>query len=105
MDGVTVGSGHMGALPGFGLSGLMDGICDLLSIQLGPHIVGIAFLAFSASLGAFTWLEAKTHGSLSATTLIAGMLTFLSDAMATVGDITVTIAAAASMTVLLALRT
>jgi len=77
----------------------------LLSFQLGLQIVGVAFLAFSAAFGAFTWLEAKTHGSLSATTLIAGMLTFLLGAMATVGDITVTIAAAVSMTVLLALRT
>ncbi len=89
----------------FGLSGLIGGICGVLTEPLGPAIVGIAFLAFSAAFGAFSWLEATTKGTASVTTLIAGMLTFLLGAMATVGDITVAIAAAVSMTVLLALRT
>jgi uncharacterized membrane protein (DUF4010 family) len=97
--------GRAAGLRTFGLSGLMGGICGMLSIQVGLQIVGIAFLAFSAALGAFSWLEAKAHGSLSATTLIAGMLTFLLGAMAAVGDVTVTVAAAVSVTVLLALRT
>lgn len=97
--------GRAAGLRTFGLAGLMGGVCGLLSIQLGLQIVGIAFLAFSAAFGAFAWLEAKAHGSLSATTLIAGMLTFLLGAMTTVGDLTVAIAAAVSMTVLLALRT
>lgn len=89
----------------FGLSGLMGGICGVLGLQLGASFVGIAFLAFSAVFGAFSWLEAKATGSLSATTLIAGLLTFLLGVLATLGDVTVAIAAAVSMTVLLALRT
>lgn len=96
--------GRAAGLRTFGLSGLMGGICGVLSIQVGAQIVGIAFLAFSVAFGSFTWLEAKTKGNLSATTLIAGMLTFLLGAMAAVGDVTVAIAAAVSMTVLLALR-
>ncbi|MDO8986408.1 DUF4010 domain-containing protein [Cypionkella sp.] len=88
----------------FGLSGLLGGISGALTTQLGPQIVGIAFLAFTAAFGAFSWLEARTKGTASATSMIAGMLTFLLGAMATVGDITVAIAAAVSMTVLLALR-
>jgi uncharacterized membrane protein (DUF4010 family) len=97
--------GRAAGLRTFGLSGLMGGICGVLGVQLGAQIVGIAFLAFSAVFGAFGWLEAKSKGSLSVTTLIAGMLTFLLGALATVGDVTVAIAAAVSMTVLLALRT
>ena len=89
----------------FGLSGLIGGICGVLTEPLGPAIVAIAFLAFSAAFGAFSWLEATTRGTASVTTLIAGMLTFLLGALATVGDITVAIAAAVSMTLLLALRT
>ena len=88
----------------FGLSGLMGGVCGLLGAQLGLPIVGLGFLAFSGAFGAFSWLEAKAHGNPSVTTLIAGMLTFLLGVMATTGDVTVTVAAAVSMTVLLALR-
>ena len=97
--------GRAAGLRTFGLSGLTGGICGVLTEPLGPAIVGIAFLAFSAAFGAFSWLEATTKGTVSATTLIAGMLTFLLGALAAVGDITVAIAAAVSMTVLLALRT
>ncbi len=97
--------GRAAGLRTFGLSGLMGGISGVLTGQLGPQIVGIGFVAFTAALGAFAWLEAKTKGNMSATTLVAGMVTFLLGAMATVGDVTVAIAAAVSMTVLLALRT
>jgi uncharacterized membrane protein (DUF4010 family) len=101
----TEDHGRAAGLRTFGLCGLMGGICGVLTAQLGAQIVGIVFVAFSAGLGAFSWLEAKTNGTTSATTLIAGMLTFLLGAMATMGDVTVDIAAAVSMTVLLALRT
>ena len=100
----VVDHSRVAGLRTFGLSGLMGGICGLLSTEFGTEFVGIAFLAFSATFGAFSWLEAKTKGNLSATTLIAALLTFLLGAMATVGDVTVAIAASVSMTVLLALR-
>ncbi len=96
--------GRAAGLRTFGLSGLMGGICGVLSSQLGTQIVGTAFVAFSAAFGAFSWLEARTHRTASATNLIAGMLTFLLGALATVGNVTVAIAAAVAMTVLLALR-
>lgn len=89
----------------FALSGLMGGICGVLSAQLGTQIVAVGFLAFSAAFGAFEWLEAKSTQTSSVTTLIAGMLTFLLGALAAIGDVPVAIAAAVSMTVILALRT
>lgn len=88
----------------FGLSGLMGGVCGVLSEQLGTPLVVVVFLVFSAAFGGYTWLEAKARGDLSATTLIAGLLTFLLGVMATLGNVTVAIAAAVSMTVILALR-
>ncbi|MGV8985677.1 MAG: MgtC/SapB family protein [Cypionkella sp.] len=100
-----VGDSRAAGLRTFGLSGLMGGICGLLSATLGTQIVGFAFVAFTAAFGAFSWLEAKAINGVSATTLIAGMLTFLLGTLAVVGDVTIAIAAAVSMTVLLALRT
>jgi len=100
----VVDHGRAAGLRTFGLAGLMGGTSGILSAQLGPQMVAAAFLAFSAALGAFAWLEAQAKHDLSATTLVAGMLTFLLGAMAAVGDVTVAIAVAVGMTVLLALR-
>ena len=96
--------GRAAGLRTFGLAGLMGGTSGTLSADLGPGVVAVAFLAFGAALGAFSWLEARASRDLSATTLVAGLLTFLLGAMAAVGDVTVAIAVAVSMTVLLALR-
>lgn len=96
--------GRAAGLRTFGLAGLMGGTSGILSADLGPVVVAVAFLAFSAALGAFAWLEARTSHDLSATTLVAGLLTFLLGTMAAVGNVTVAIAVAVGMTVLLALR-
>lgn len=96
--------GRAAGLRTFGLAGLMGGVCGALSLPLGPQIIAAAFLAFSAAFGTFSWLEARAKSTVSATTLIAGMLTFLLGALAVVGDVTLAIAAAVAMTVLLALR-
>jgi uncharacterized membrane protein (DUF4010 family) len=88
----------------FGLAGLIGGTSGVLTTELGPSVVAVTFLAFAATLGSFAWLEARATGDLSATGLVAGLLTFLLGTMATVGDVTVAIAVAVGMTVLLALR-
>lgn len=97
--------GRAAGLRTFGLSGLMGGISGALGETFGAPIVAAAFLSFAAALGAFTWLEAKSTGDISATTVVAGLVTFLLGIMAVVGDISVTVGMAVSMTVLLALRT
>lgn len=96
--------GRAAGLRTFGLAGLMGGASGILSAELGPLVVAVAFLAFAAALGTFSWLEARATQDLSATTLVAGLLTFLFGTMAAVGDVTVAIAMAVAMTVLLALR-
>lgn len=96
--------GRAAGLRTFGLAGLMGGTSGILSAELGPMVVAVAFLAFGAALGAFAWLEARATHDLSVTTLVAGLLTFLLGSMAAVGDVTVAIAVAVGMTVLLALR-
>lgn len=97
--------GRAAGLRTFGLSGLMGGVSGILAQELGSPILAVVFLGFAAALGAFTWLEAKTTGDVSATTLLAGLSTFLLGSMAVVGNASVAVAGAVSMTVLLALRT
>lgn len=97
--------GRAAGLRTFGLSGLMGGISGILAQECGTAILAVVFLGFAAALGAFAWLEAKTTGDVSATTLLAGLSTFLLGSVAVVGNVSVAVAGAVSMTVLLALRT
>ena len=97
-------SDHIAGLRTFGLAGLMGGIAGALGRDLGGAFTAVVFLGFSAAFGAFGWLQARVTGDLGVTTVIAGMLTFLLGAMATMADVGLAIAAAVSMTVLLALR-
>lgn len=97
--------GRAAGLRTFGLSGLMGGISGILAQEFGTAILAAVFLGFAAALGAFAWLESKATGDVSATTLLAGLSTFLLGSMAAVGNVSVAVAGAVSMTVLLALRT
>lgn len=97
--------GRAAGLRTFGLSGLMGGISGILAQEFGTAILAAVFLGFAAALGAFAWLESKATGDVSATTLLAGLSTFLLGSMAAVENVSVAVAGAVSMTVLLALRT
>lgn len=88
----------------FALSGLMGGVAALLSLKAGGAILGFAFTAYTAAFAAFHWLEARAERNLSATSVIAGMLTFLLGAMAVTGELLIAAACAVAMTLLLALR-
>ena len=88
----------------YGLAGLLGGVSGVLAPTFGGPFVGLVFIAFSAAFGAFHWIEAQIRGAASATSVVAGMLTFLLGALAAVGQVQAAIAAAVAMTVLLALR-
>lgn len=88
----------------FALSGLLGGVTGAIGQQLGGIAIGLVFLGYSAAFGAFHWLEARSEQNVSATSVIAGMLTFMLGALAVVGDLTAAIAGAVAMTLLLALR-
>lgn len=96
--------GRAAGLRTFGLSGLIGGIGGVLSQEIGVTILAVTFLGFVTAFGAFAWLEAKSTGNVSATSLLAGLATFLLGAMAVVGEVSVAVAVAVAMTVLLALR-
>lgn len=89
----------------FALTGLLGGICGLLSTVTNATIVLAAgLLAYTGAMAAFSYLEAATEKNFSVTGVVAGILTFLLGAYAMLGDETVAVAAAVAMAILLALR-
>lgn len=88
----------------FALTGLMGGVSGAIAAATSPLLLAPALIVFAAAFILFSWREAMTQGDLGATTVVAGLLTFLLGAYAILGDINVAIAAAVAMAVLLALK-
>lgn len=88
----------------FALTGLLGGICGLMSVLASPIVLAAGLLAFTAALLTFSFLEATAEKNFSATGVVAGILTFMLGAYATVGNQAVAVAAAVAMAILLALR-
>ncbi len=70
----------------------------------GSIVLGAAFAAYSVVITLFSRDENRAAGSLSATTAIAGMLTFALGAYALLGDMRIAAGAAVATTALLASR-
>ena len=88
----------------FALTGLLGGICGLTSLVSSPFVLAAGLLAFTGALVTFSFLEAAAEKNFSVTGIVAGILTFVLGAYATLGNETVAVAAAVAMTILLALR-
>lgn len=88
----------------FALSGLLGGVTGLIAQQGGGVLPAAIFLAYAGAFTLFHWLEATADHDLSATSVIAGLVTFLLGYLAVTGDLALAIACAVAMTALLALR-
>ncbi|MDY0884646.1 MgtC/SapB family protein [Dongia soli] len=88
----------------FALTGLMGGISGAIAAAASPLLLAPALVVFAAAFILFSWREARAQGDLGATTVVAGLLTFLLGAYAVLGDLHVAVAAAVAMAVLLALK-
>jgi uncharacterized membrane protein (DUF4010 family) len=88
----------------FALTGLLGGICGLLSMASSPLVLGAGLLAYAAALISFSYLEAAAEKNFSVTSVVAGILTFSLGAYATLGNETVAVGAGVAMAILLALR-
>ena len=95
----------------FAITGLLGGTTGALAMALGGAasagggiVVAVGFAGYAAVLTLFTLGESRAGGSYSATTAIAGMLTFALSAYAVVGDMLIAAAAAVAAAALLALR-
>jgi hypothetical protein len=100
----------------FAISALLGGLSAALAQALpkqdlggtpnlaGGIVLGVAFAAYSIVITLFSREENRAAGSFSATTAIAGMLTFALGAYALLGDIRIAAGVAVAVTALLASR-
>ena len=88
----------------YALTGLLGGMAALVAGATSPLVLAAALLAYTASLAGFSYLEAKQEKNLSVTGVVAGILTFVLGAYATLGSEIVAVAAAVATAILLALR-
>lgn len=101
----AAGEGRRAAgLRTFALAGLLGGLAGAIGAATTPVVTGILFVGFAGVFAAFALLEARADGEVSATSAVAGLVTFAVGAYAAVGDLGVAVAAAVATTVLLALR-
>lgn len=95
----------------FGISGLLGGVVGALAHAAGGAVaggggavIGIGFAAFAAVMTVFCLAENRADKNFSATTAIAGILTFALGAYALLGDMRVAAALAVVTAGVLAMR-
>lgn len=88
----------------YALTGLLGGICGALSSVSSPLILAAALLSFTAAFTLFSWFEATSENNFSVTGVVAALLTFLLGAYAVLGNMSVAVAGAVAMAILLALK-
>ena len=88
----------------FALTGLFGGVWGLLTQEIGPAPMGLAFLALAGAATLFRWRETEREGIVGMTTLVAMFLTFSLGALAVLGDMVAAAAAAVATAALLAAK-
>ena len=97
--------GHRTAgLRTFSLIGLLGGIFGALSLGGDRLLLAAGFVTTGACVAAFMWREGQRDKDLSATSLIAALLTFMLGATALLGDMAITAGAGIAMALLLAMK-
>lgn len=95
----------------FAISGLLGGIIGMIAEALGGLdsvrgglILSVGLIVYAAVITVFSRDENRAEGTFSATTAIAGILTFCLGAYAIIGDMRIAAAAAVAAAAILALR-
>lgn len=89
------------------LAGLLGGVWGALALASGPWgavALGLAFVAFAATMAVFRIREIQHDNTFGATTVVAAMVAFSLGALAVMGDKTAAAAAGVAATTLLALK-
>lgn len=88
----------------FTLAGLLGGLSSLLAQATAPITLAALALAFAATFGAFMWRESRAAEAYSATSAVAGLVTFALGAFAVVGPSAIAAAAAVATVLVLAFK-
>ena len=95
--------GHRTAgLRTFSLIGLLGGVFGALSLGGDFTLLAAGFVTLGATLAFFMWREGQEHHDLSATSLVAALLTFILGAFAVLGDTAAAAGSGAAAVLLLA---
>ena len=95
--------GHRTAgLRTFSLIGLLGGVFGALSLVGDFTLLAAGFVTLGATLAFFMWREGQEHHDLSATSLVAALLTFILGAFAVLGDTAAAAGSGAAAVLLLA---
>ena len=86
------------------LIGLLGGLWGALSSTTGPVVLGFAFASFAATVAVFEYREVRSAGSVSATGMVAALLSFTLGAYAVLGNVTIAASAGVAATAILAER-
>lgn len=86
----------------FTLIGLMGGVSGALSLAGDRILLAAGFVTVGAALAGFMWREGQRDNDMSATGLIAAMLTFLLGAFAVLGERSVAAGAGVAAVIILA---
>jgi len=95
--------GRVAGLRTYALSGLLGGLSALIAIPASPLFLPIAFAVYTVTITLFHY-RALTDADLSATSVIASLLTFALGAYAILGEPKIAGATAVVMTLLLAFK-
>ena len=97
------GEGHRAAgLRTFSLIGLLGGVFGALSLNGDRMVLAAGALLVGAALAAYMWREGERNDDVSATSLMAGLLTFALGAYAVLGERAVAAGAGVAAVLLLA---
>lgn len=88
----------------FTLAGLLGGIAAVVGTNLGSAAFAAIAIAFSALFGAFQWRETRADEDFSATSTVAGLLTFALGGLAGLGYLHEAAAAAVAAVCILAFK-
>lgn len=88
----------------FTLAGLLGGLAAIVALETGAAAFAALALAFAVTFSLFEWRETRADGQFSATTSIAGLVTFVLGALAGLGHVEETAAAVVAVVCVLAFK-
>lgn len=97
----TPAGGRIAGIRTFGLLALCGALAGILSSPLGPGIAIAMGLAVTLLLGLAHWLDSNDDHDYGMTTVVAGIVTYLTGLLTVLGDLSLAVAVAVITTIVL----